>query len=74
MKSKSITRYIGFGTTLRYLKDIDPKWPIHDKSSVLDNIGWFLGYLDEFTLPVTKRASYQLFKFKDFHHFNRRTI
>ncbi len=65
MQSKSISRYIFFGTTLRYLQDVKEGWKPHGKGSILENIDMFLSYLEEFTLPVTQRAAFELLELKN---------
>lgn len=65
MKPKSIYSYVWIGTCLRYLQDVKQGWFIHTKATVLDNIQWFLGRLEENELHVTLRASNNLLKIKD---------
>ena len=65
MQSKPISRYIGFGTSLRYLQDVEAEWLAHGKSYVLANIDSFFASLEEFELPVTQRAAYDLHDFRD---------
>jgi hypothetical protein len=65
MQSKSISRYIFFGTALRFLQDAKEKWPVHGQAWVLANIDSFFAYLKEFELPVTQRAAYNLHHFRD---------
>lgn len=60
MVSKSISRYIAFGTCLRYLQDVGEGTPVHGRGRVQDNIVNFLKYLQEFNLYVTIRAAYKL--------------
>jgi len=58
MHSKTISKYIWFGTALRYLQDVKEDFPIHEKSGgILKNINEFLDGLKEFDLPVTLRAA-----------------
>ena len=63
MQSKSIVLYIKFGTVLRYLQDAKTGWPFHGNKFVKDNINWFFGYLKDFNLIVTSRASEELREF-----------
>ena len=60
MKQRAIRRYIAFGTILRYLQDVGQGASVHVKHSVCDNIDRFFDHLDEFELPVTRRASEEL--------------
>ncbi len=57
MQSKPITKYIVFGTGLRYLQDVKGGWAIHGKDFILDNCDRFFADLKEFDLPVTDRAA-----------------
>jgi len=65
MQSKTISSYIKFGTGLRYLQDAEKGWVVHGKDCLLNNINIFLGFLDEFELPVTERASRELRELRD---------
>lgn len=65
MQSKPILEYIFFGTALRYLQDVDAGFTVHGEEYVLYNIDSFLYSLQEFDLPVTQRAAYELQAFRD---------
>lgn len=65
MESKRISRYIVFGTELRYLQDCQEGWVVHKEAFVLENINRFFNHLNEFDLPVTQRAAFELRKFRD---------
>jgi hypothetical protein len=65
MESKQISRYISFGTTLRYLQDVKQGWHVHGEGVVLVNLDAFFEYLGEFNLPVTQRAAYKLQELRD---------
>jgi len=65
MQSKSIWRYIYFGSTLYYLQRADRIYPIYANLGVVDNINRFVKGLDEFGLLVTLRAAQQLQEFRD---------
>ncbi len=65
MQSKRISRYIYFGTALRYLQDVEAGWKVHGEGYALENMDAFFEYLEEFQLPVTQRAAYQLKQFRD---------
>ena len=65
MQSKSILRYIIFGTELRYIQDAKAGWSVHKESWILENINHFFAHLQEFNLPVTQRAAYELRQFRD---------
>jgi hypothetical protein len=65
MQSKPISDYIYFGTALRYLQDIREGFNFRGEGWVLHNIDAFFGCLEEFQLPVTERAAYDLKTFRD---------
>ena len=65
MQSKQISRYIYFGTALRYLQDVKAGWNVHNEGMVLENVKSFFDFLQEFNLPVTQRAAYALEQFRD---------
>lgn len=65
MISKNISRYIFFGTSLRYLQDVEEGLSVHGSNFVLHNIASIFSYLDEFNLVVTKRVSYELKMFTE---------
>lgn len=65
MESKRISRYIDFGTELRYLQDIEAGWNVHGEDMILENINRFFAHLLEFNLPVTQRAAYELRQLRD---------
>lgn len=65
MQSKSIINYIIFGTELRYIQDAKVGWLVHKKGWILENINSFFDDLQEFDLPVTQRAAYDLRQFRD---------
>ncbi len=60
MESKAIDRYIIFGTELRYLQDCQPTWETAGDDCVVANIDRFFAHLDEFGLPVSRRAAFGL--------------
>lgn len=60
MQSKTIFRYVFFGTALRYLQDASQGTTVHKDCCILWNIDQFLSILDELNLVVAKRASYKL--------------
>lgn len=66
MIKQNIWAYIQIGTSLRYLQDTEEGRPLKLRGHVgdiLDNIKWTLDCLDQFGLPVTKRASVELQNF-----------
>jgi len=65
MKSVSIGSYFYFGTCVRYLQDVQIGHKIKGRGFVLENIGSFFGTLDELSLKVTRRASFELQSFKE---------
>lgn len=65
MQSKSILSYMDFGTELRYIIDVKVGWRVHGEGVVLENIDRFFAHLQEFVLPVTQRAAYELRQFRD---------
>lgn len=62
MESRIIFVYIHFGESLWYLREIKAGRKI---KNVLEHIGYVLGYLEEFRLPVTLRAAYELGELRD---------
>lgn len=60
MQSRSINKYIFFGTQLRFLQDAREGWKAHGSGWVIENIDGFLEGLTNLGLQVTLRASYQL--------------
>lgn len=64
MINQAVSQYYFFGTTMRYLQDAKVGWPIREETTVLDNIEWFFGHLEEINLHVTKRAASPLKDFK----------
>ena len=64
MQKKSVGRFYNFGTTMRYLQDARKGFPIKAKNQVLDNINRFLKNIENLELNVTKRASRELYTFK----------
>jgi len=65
MQSKSILSYIIFGTELRFIQDVKAGWLVHKRGWILENINRFFAHLQEFDLPVTQRAAYNLRQFGD---------
>jgi len=65
MQSKPIWDYIFFGTSLRYLQDAKEGMPAHGAGYASDNIESFFDQLQDFGLPVTERAAYELAQFRD---------
>lgn len=65
MKSRSIEDYIFFGTEIRYLQDATAGMSVHPEGFILNNINSFLSHVDEFQLPVTRRACGDLERFRD---------
>ena len=65
MQSKPINEYILFGTELRFLQDAGSGWIVHRDGAILDNIERFFTNLNNFDLPVTRRACNELLKFKE---------
>jgi len=65
MKSKPISRYIRFGTGLRYLQDADEGDNVHGQNHIINIINSLFLSFDEFDMPVTKRAALPLQKFRD---------
>ena len=65
MQSKPIVVYINFGEVLWYLRYAKEDWPVHGEKAVLDYIGSIFRYLDEFNLPVTRRAARELETLRD---------
>lgn len=64
MQSKPIYKYIFFGTAMRFLQDAYVGMLVKGEGYILENIDSFLDCLDEFSLPVTKRASQELKEFR----------
>ena len=60
MRSTSISRYIRFGTSFRYLQDAAIGWSIHKDDCVLANIDRFLAEVVALELTVTDRAATKL--------------
>jgi hypothetical protein len=60
MERRSITEYVAFGASLRYLQDAVEGMPIHGKALILWNLGRFLNKLKKFQLSVTDRAAHDL--------------
>ena len=60
MKSRSIRDYVSFGSALRFLEDAKPNFDVRGSGWVLRNIDRSLHFLNEFDLPVTRRASSDL--------------
>lgn len=60
MESKPIARYILFGEVLWYLRYVQEGWPVHGKRNVLFYIDDIFNYLEEFKLPVSRRAAHSL--------------
>lgn len=65
MEPIPIEDYIFFGTVLRYLQDASVGGSVHDDGGIFFNIIRFFDFLERFDLPVTKRASYKLRKYRD---------
>ena len=65
MQSRPILRYIHLGAAFMYLRGVQANTPIHGDGFIIANIGSVFEYLDEFNLPVTKRAANKLKKFGD---------
>lgn len=64
MRRQTIYNYYFFGTCLRYLQDVQEKFPIHGDGFVIENIDTFLSYLRAIDLPVTERVARELDTFK----------
>jgi len=64
MERKSIYDYFFFGTAVRYLQDVEAKYPIFGGKAVLANIDIFLDELDQLGLKVTSIAAFELRGFK----------
>lgn len=62
MQSKPISEYIYFGTSLRFLQDSKEGSLVHEDGWILHNLRAFFSQLEEFSLPVTLRASNKLQK------------
>ena len=65
MQTKPISRYISFGTGLRYLLDVQIGNQVHGNGYILDTLKRFFNYLSEFSLPVTQRAAKELRDIQD---------
>lgn len=65
MESRSINEYIFFGTVLRYLQDVQEGWRVHGHGLILYNIDKLFDSLEQFNLPVTKRAAYKIEEYRD---------
>lgn len=65
MQSKPIVVYINLGEVLWYLRYVKTDWPVHGEREVLHYINDIFAYLDEFNLPVTRRAARELEKVRD---------
>ena len=65
MKTKSIFEYYFFGTSLRYLQDVQADWLVGDHPSgwgIRTNLSKFLEALEDLGLQVTSRACGELTK------------
>lgn len=60
MQSRSILRYILFGTGFRYLMDVKEGYPLFGDGYVMDCINRYFNNLDDFELSVTSNASTKL--------------
>jgi len=65
MISKTIDKYVFFGTVVRYLQDVTPGLPIHPKNMIMDNLNSFFSNSESLHLHVTKEASYDLVLLKE---------
>lgn len=65
MELKAIERYINCGEVLWYLRYAKEGWKVHGEQNMLYYIDNILSYLDEFGLPVTRRAAGKLQKFRE---------
>ena len=65
MKARSILGYIVMGGGQRYLEEAREGRVVHGEDYILENIERFLTNLDEFHLPVTRRAAWKLVEFKE---------
>src|SRR3989344_2133364 len=57
MISKPIYPYISFGTSIRFLQDVNTSYLIHGDNWVIGNIDKILRKLEQLNLKVTKRAT-----------------
>ena len=57
MERRSISKYVGFGTCVRYLQDATRISRIHGRGFILDNIDHFLSELRDLQLFVTERTT-----------------
>ena len=64
MESVPVYRFWQFGTTVRYLQDIQAEYAIHGSGNVLHNIKALFARLEELNLRVTIRAAYELQAFQ----------
>ena len=60
MLSKPIFQYISLGVFYRFIRDAQPGWRLYGKAAILESTGAFVTLLENFNLPVTKRASTEL--------------
>jgi len=60
MLSRPIFQYISLGIFYRFIRDAQPGWRLYGKAAILESTGAFVTLLDDFNLPVTKRASTEL--------------
>ncbi len=63
MNTKSITTYVWFGQSLRFLIDVRQGWPVHGDGYIIENIESVIKYLKQLDLPVTLRSSTRLQQF-----------
>ena len=60
MKGIPISDYIFFGLGYRYVQDVGEGFRVHGSDLILENLERVLDCLDDFELPVTKRAASDL--------------
>jgi hypothetical protein len=65
MERNSLWKYIQIGTNIRYLQDCNSSYPISKEFGVIDNIERLMGQMEELSLNVTIRASYELKEFNE---------
>jgi len=58
VQEQSVWEFIGFGTSLRFLQDVQAGWRIHGDKKVLANLKWFFEDLDEMGLIVTANVAH----------------
>jgi hypothetical protein len=65
MEEKALTRYLSFGTCLRYLQDVRDGMIIQGKDHIFQNLERFFEHLESLNLQVTSRTTGKLEEIKN---------